>query len=143
MAVLSPAAALGEVVPADALVLLQPEHEVDAAAERVGVDEEGAQALARRGHAERGGEDAGPGAAAGADDAEGGGPAALGLAGGGERVDEPVLVVGQRGDVLGAGLHREAVRVGRGAVAGDEDDARPGAGGRRPPRPRRRRRPRG
>src|SRR5690606_39975241 len=95
----------------------------DAAAVRVGVHEEGAQALPGGGEAEGGGEDAGSGAAAGADHAERGGPAALRFARGGELVDQPVLVVGEDGDVLRSGLDRQPVGVGGGVGSGDEDDS--------------------
>ncbi|GAA0437591.1 hypothetical protein Aca07nite_46300 [Actinoplanes capillaceus] len=119
----------GEGRPAHPVHLLPAEHQVEAAAERVGVDQQGAVAGPDRGGGQPGGEDARPGAAAAADHREG--PRGGGRSGESrELVDHPGVGLRQNRQVVGADEvgHREG-RLHRLRVADQDEPGPPGQPG--------------
>ena len=113
-----------EVAPAQPLLGLSADHEVDASAERVAVDQQGAVAEPQAGHRQRGGRDRRPRTTATADDGD---QRAASAAGDrlGEPVDQPRLAVGQDDHVLGADVDRPPPDPGVVEVTSDEDDVGP------------------
>ena len=119
----------GEGGPAQPVELLPAEDQVEAAAERVAVDEQGAQPGAGGGDREAAGEHAGAGPAATAehrDDAAGADVLGEAL---GEAVDQPGFGGGQDRDVFGADQLRDVPAGIGGAGEPDQDDPRPARAG--------------
>lgn len=117
-----------QVGPAGSVGLLLPEQQIQAAAERVGVDEEGAEALPGGAHRQRGGQYAGARSTTSAGDAHHVPRPGRRLHDVGELVDEPALRRGQFQHGLGTDGDTFSPGVRIFGNAGDQEDAGSGWG---------------